>query len=726
MPNVGSVISSGSGASETGEGTPSTRLDQTGWAMVNPVDSRTLFLTRDRPAHPLVRPMLHFMVVGALAQIVVGVLTGGATTLAVSTFCGIACACALFIARAGREHLGALIALSAVLIGIEYAMYIGQGIHDVATMELSVVLLLAIVVLPQRQAIAFTLVMLATVAGFGVAEQRRWLPNDEVVMNDAADAYLAVVILAALGGLFHYFVFTLARSEQSYAEIFNATHEAIFIHDAQTARILDVNEPMLRMYSYTRRDLADIDAAALSADEPEFSRDHFRERMARAAAGEEQIFEWRARRKDGSVFWAEVTLRRSDIGGQGRVLAVVRDIDARKLAEGRSRQADKLRALGQLAGGIAHDFNNQLAGIAGYAQLLALKPHAFSDVVSHARQVLKATEHAAHLTRQLLAFAREDAGKTQDVDLNTLVADVVEMVRRSIDRAVQVGFEPAPSELVVRVDPAQTHSAILNLCLNARDAMPNCGVLALRTFTLEADDEGARRLADEGAGRSALVDAARVGSYAVVEVVDNGAGMSAAVRERIFEPFFTTKPRGTGMGLATVYGMARGYGGFVEVESEPGAGSRFRLGLPLAEEPSPVSQSQSQSRPSALGLRVLMAEDEPIVAETTRAILEQLGCVVRDCEDGERAVEVFRANSSAFDVALVDLSMPRLSGMDTLVQLRDIDPTVPVVVMSGYTADTSVESLLAAGAAGFVAKPFTVAGLRGALSAALGRSSPPE
>jgi PAS domain S-box-containing protein len=692
--------------------------------MAEPVDSSKLFTARSRRAHGLVRPILLFMIAGALAQILVGLVTGGTTTILVSSFCGLVSIAGLFLVRAGHERTAALAALTAVMLGIEYAMWIGNGIHDIAAMELSVILLLAIVVLPQRLAIAFHLVMLVTVGIIGVAEQQRWLPDDNVIMADAADAYLAVVILAALGGLLHYLVYTLARSEQSYAEVFNATHEAIFVHDAQTARILDVNDAMRRMYGYARQGVGSFDVAQLCTDDPEFSADRFHERIKNAAGGE-QIFEWKARRKDGTEFWVEVTLRRSDIAGQGRVLAVVRDIDTRKHAEGRTRRAEKLRALGQLAGGIAHDFNNQLAGIAGYAELLALERSDLPDVVERTGHILNATDHAANLTRQLLAFAREESQQSEHIDLNSLTADVVEMVRRSIDRAVAVEFEPAPTRLVVRVDRAQAHSAILNLCLNARDAMPNGGKLTISTSTLELDNDQATR-GDEGSSSSERTrpDEPPTGRYALVEVADDGVGMSDSIRERIFEPFFTTKPRGTGMGLATVYGTARGHGGFVDVRSEVGAGSQFRLAFPLEEGATPSTWHRSRTRQGELGLRVLVAEDEPIVAQMTRTLLEQLGCIVHGCGDGEQAVEAFRNAPAEFDAVLLDLSMPRLSGADALRELRRIDAATPVVIMSGYTADTSVQSLHTAGAAGFLAKPFTLEALRSVLSSAVGERQP--
>jgi CheY-like chemotaxis protein len=255
--------------------------------------------------------------------------------------------------------------------------------------------------------------------------------------------------------------------------------------------------------------------------------------------------------------------------------------------------------------------------------------------------------------------------------------------------------------------------------------MPNGGTLTICTSSFISDGNERDRLQPEdGVGRGQpRSEGPTPGRFVVVEVADDGVGMGEAVRERIFEPFFTTKPRGTGMGLAMVYGMARAHGGFVSVESEPGVGSRFRLALPSEEALPATTEQQLRTREAMLELRVLMAEDEPIVAATTRGILEQLGCTVHECSDGEQAVDVFRVTPGDFDVVLLDLSMPRLSGSGAMQQIREIDPRIPVVVMSGYVADTSVESLRAAGAAEFVAKPFTVAAMRAALSAAVAKAS---
>ncbi len=662
-----------------------------------------------RTVHPLVQPMLLFMLAGALAQAIVGALAQDQTTLVVASLCSVAFVVGLLLVRIGHEKPGALLALLVMLVGIEYAMWVGQGLHDIAAMELSVVVLLASLVLNQRQAILITALALASVAVFGAAEQCRLLPNSAAITVDPVDVYVAIIVLLALSALFHFFVQKLVRTEQRHSEIFNATHEAIFIHDAETGHVLDVNEPMLRMYDYTREELASLDTAALSADLPEFSQDRHDELVQSAANGEEQIFEWKARRKDGSEFWVEVTLRRSEISGQGRVLAVVRDIDARKHAEERAHQSDKLRALGQLAGGIAHDFNNQLAGIAGYAQLLALKAAGNPHVDAHTRDILEATKRAAHLTRQLLAFARQSPRCSVQVEFNAVVTEVVELLRRSVDPRIEITFEPTSPELTINCDPAQTHSAILNLCLNARDAMPEGGTLTLRTGIIKIE------------GENNDLDGVEPGLYGEVQVIDNGVGMTEAVRQRIFEPFYTTKTRGIGLGLATVYGSARSHGGFVRVESEQGSGSTFRLAFPLCLSEQAAAQVPASADHAKLELRVLLAEDELSVAKATRGLLEQLGCSVCECRDGEQAVSAFRQTPDDFDVVLLDLSMPRLSGAEALKKIRAINPRMSVVITSGYTADTTVQSLLEAGAAEFVAKPYTLETLCNALSEAVRR-----
>jgi len=544
------------------------------------------------------------------------------------------------------------------------------------------------------------------VIGVGLVERAGLVSRALPGPGDPTDLAATAVILIGAGAVIYllidriYYSFgRAAESESLYREIFNATNEAIFVHDIRTGTILEVNEPMLALYGYTRAEALRCTVGRLSAVGADEGQQAALVRIERAVSEGPQIFEWHARKRDGTEFWVEVTLRASEIGGQGRVLAVVRDIDERRRSREQRRQAERMEAVGQLAGGVAHDFNNQLTGIMGFADLIRSRTVSDPTICQYADGILKAAGRAADVTAQLLAFARKGSATNASVDLHAVVAEVVGLLEHSIDRRIRIRVEFEASQHVTRGDASQLVNAVLNLGLNARDAMPEGGDLTFRTGTVEVADDAELR----------------AGTYVRVEVADTGSGMSDATAARMFEPFFTTKPAGTGMGLAAVYGTVQAHRGRIDVHSEPGSGTRLALFLPAESVPGALGEDVPVASSRRERLSVLLIEDELTVAEAGRLMLESLGHGVQVVGDAEAGVAAYRESPAAFDLVLMDLTTPRLSAQEALARLRAIDANVRVVLCSGYAADAESQRLLAAGAAAFLQKPYRLEQLDAAL-----------
>ena len=394
-------------------------------------------------------------------------------------------------------------------------------------------------------------------------------------------------------------------------------------------------------------------------------------------------------------------------------LRMVSEMTARKDLDEQLRHAQKMEAVGQLAGGVAHDFNNLLVGIVGSAELLQRAQVGDAERRELAGIILGAGQRAADLTRQLLSFSRRESPVRERVDLNAVVADVVRLLERTVDPRVAVEVEPCPEGAPVLGDGSELQGALLNLGLNARDAMPAGGRLTFRVRPASLHESADTQLSDP----------LRPGHYLALDVEDTGTGMTEAVRRRIFEPFFTTKPfgRGTGLGLAAVYGIVRRHGGAIAVESAPGHGSRFSLLLPRASGPEPVATSAGPDDVVVRGRGlILVVDDERAVGEMCARMLETLGFNALLAPDGERALELYRREGARIDLVLLDLMMPGLSGVETLRALRELDREAAVVMVSGFGHAVDLRQVQALGIADLLPKPFTIAALSQTVSRILG------
>ncbi len=374
------------------------------------------------------------------------------------------------------------------------------------------------------------------------------------------------------------------------------------------------------------------------------------------------------------------------------------EIQERKRMEERMRQTEKMQALGQLAGGVAHDFNNQLGGIIGYTEMLERKLHGDIKLTRYTGMILKASRRAADLTRQLLAFARKGKYQSKPVNLHELVFEIVSLLEHSIDKRIRIDQQLEANYCITVGDPTQLQSALLNICLNARDAMPHGGVLSFTTMNVTLDATFCKNCDGDP----------KPGPYIRLDITDTGIGMNTEIQAHVFEPFFTTKDvgQGTGLGLAGTYGCIQNHNGTIKLQSKPGEGSTFSVYLPMHGVPeTPIPADKPNNRQVGSG-HVLVIDDEEVVRLLACDMLEDLGYTTHACSDGDEAVEYFSMNADKVDLVLADMIMPHLSGPDTYHALKNIRNDVKLILVSGHTFSDAAQKTIDAGALGFINKPY--------------------
>jgi PAS domain S-box-containing protein len=428
-------------------------------------------------------------------------------------------------------------------------------------------------------------------------------------------------------------------------------------------------------------------------------------RLRQGLAGE---IEYRIVRQDGRVVWVRDSARAQSKGSSKIIYGVISDITERHQLEDRLRQSQKMEAVGQLAGGIAHDFNNILTVILGNCELIINQLRADDPLRKDVEQIQKSGERAASLTRQLLAFSRKQLLQLQVLDLNTIVLDMEKMLRRLIGEDIQLVTVLDPLARPVKADSGQLEQIILNLVLNARDAMPYGGELTIETANIYLDEDYARRHVD-----------VTPGAYMMLSVTDTGVGMDAETQSHIFEPFFTTKEpgKGTGLGLATIYGIVKQSHGHIWVYSELGEGSVFKVYLPQAEEA--VILSDEGFLPVEISNKsetILLVEDEEMVRDLARRVLLNGGYTVFDASDGQEAIQLCQNLSHPIDLLVTDVIMPgEISGRQLAEKLMALQPRIKVIYISGYTDDAIVHHGVLQSGRVFLQKPFTADALLNAV-----------
>ena len=409
---------------------------------------------------------------------------------------------------------------------------------------------------------------------------------------------------------------------------------------------------------------------------------------------------WRVR-KDGSRFWANVNI--TPLWKEPGVLRgfskIIRDVTERRHLEEQFRQAQKMEAVGRLSGGVAHDFNNLLGVIIGYGEILQTDLSDTDLSRTSVEEILKAGHRAAGLTRQLLAFSRQQVLDPKVLDLNAVVRDMEKMLKRLIGEDVELKTELASSLAHIKADQSQIEQVVMNLAVNGRDAMPSGGKLTITTENFHMDADFVRRYPYP----------VQIGDYILLTVSDNGIGMDATTRARVFEPFFTTKEKGkgTGLGLSMVYGVVKQSGGYIDLTSEPGAGATFKIYLPKVD--APIAALEKTELPASLrgAETILLVEDETSLRVLASHLLESCGYAVIEASSGEDALKLIQKETREIHLLLTDVVMPGISGRVLADQLVKLRPTLRVLYTSGYTGQTvGAHGVLAEGSH-FLPKPFT-------------------
>jgi PAS domain S-box-containing protein len=405
------------------------------------------------------------------------------------------------------------------------------------------------------------------------------------------------------------------------------------------------------------------------------------------------------RRKDGTEFPLDLAVSETRLPTGRLFTGIVRDLTERKSLEAQLRQAQKMEAVGRLAGGVAHDFNNVLTGITGYTQL-ALRRLEGNDPLRHyLEEIQQAAFRASNLTRQLLTFSRRQVLAPRVLDLRVLISDLTAMLKQVIGEDVELTVKIPPTPIRVRVDSGLMEQALVNLIVNARDAMPSGGTAIIELSDIDLDELDVR-----------LYPTASPGRFALLNVTDSGTGMDQDTLSRAFEPFFTTKEpgRGTGLGLATVYSIVTQSGGAIRVDSELGRGSVFRILLPLYAAADAAASRQAQSATAAHGTEtILLVEDEDLVREVNVEGLREQGYRVLAASNGDEALQISRAHPGVIDVLVTDIVMPRMNGRDLAGLLRQNRPRLRVLFMSGYPESEVLEQGWVEPNAHFLQKPFS-------------------
>jgi two-component system, cell cycle sensor histidine kinase and response regulator CckA len=488
---------------------------------------------------------------------------------------------------------------------------------------------------------------------------------------------------------------SLRESEQRYRRIIETTSQGVWMLDA-AARTTFVNARMANLLGCT---VDEACGAPLQQFIPQPSRTAV---VAQLQQSDPNLqLEATLQRPDGtrsSVLLATTPVL--DAGGEPEgTLVMVTDVTARKQLEEQLRQAQKMEAIGSLAGGVAHDFNNLLSVILSCSTLILDGLPANDPIRIDLEEVRKAGERAADLTRQMLAFSRRQVFELKILDLNQLLEGMGALLRRllpeHIELALRAGFDLGR----VRADRGQMEQVVMNLVVNARDAMPSGGRIVLTTGSAVIDDDSQASPLGTSPGR-----------YVTLAVTDNGVGMDAATKARIFEPFFTTKEqgKGTGLGLATAFGIIRQSGGQISVESEPGVGTTFKIHLPEAKgAPDSLETSEPQSPPAACVETILLVEDEEAVRNVAHAILRRQGYTVLDAQNGGEALLVCEKYPAPIELLVTDVIMPHMTGRELTVRLAPLRPDMKVLYVSGYTEDSVIHDGVLEPGIAFLQKPIT-------------------
>lgn len=485
-------------------------------------------------------------------------------------------------------------------------------------------------------------------------------------------------------------------SERKYRSIFDNISVGLY-QTTLDGRILTANPALVRLLGY--ESVEALLAADLRQDiyvDPA-DRDKAIEllRQHRQYDG----VELRLRRKDGRQITV-LDSARAVLDANGNILyfeGMLMDVTEKKALEQQLLQAQKMESIGTLTGGIAHEFNNLLTGILGYASLLLQQTDPQDRSYSSLQIIQQSARRGAQLTEQMLMFSRQSVGQFQPTDVNNVVRDMLTLIRPIMDASIEIHLQLHANPSLVRADAGQLQQVLVALCINARDAMPAGGTITIETFTTHVGEAEARAHAD-----------AYPGQFVVTRVSDTGIGIAPEHLPRIFDPFFTTKEvnQGTGLGLSVAYGIIKSHNGFIVVQSRVAQGAQFSIYLPVIQQHINGSLAQAEDQAGRLAATILVVDDEPIIQDLAKAILEREHFRVLTASTGAEALTVYQQHRSGIDLVLLDLTMPKMGGRACLQQLRQLNPNVKVLLSSGYSSDERIRDLLEIPTVGFIRKPY--------------------
>ena len=480
----------------------------------------------------------------------------------------------------------------------------------------------------------------------------------------------------------------LRRSEERYRRLFESNPQPMWVYDTATRGILAVNPAAVRHYGYTAEEFL-----ALTIDDmrPTADLGRLHEHLASDGMYEAAATVWRHRKKNGTVIEVEILSHDLEFEGRAARLVLATDVTERRSLEAQLRQAQKMEAIGRLAGGVAHDFNNLLTAIIGYSQLLMAQVGPAGKLRRELEEIYKAGTRAASLTSQLLAFSRKQVVQPVSLDLNAVVTDMGKMLQRLIGEDIELCFELADDLDFAEADAGQMQQVVMNLAINARDAMPAGGRLTIATANVELDEAGA------------------TGAYVALRVSDTGSGIPEEVRSHIFEPFFTTKEKdkGTGLGLSTIHRIVTESGGHIRFESAAGQGTTFEIYLPR-HAPRQQSHAGREAMAEVLGgtETILLVEDEDAVRRLASSVLKASGYTVLEARHCGEALQLAMAHRGQIDLLVTDVVMPQMSGHELAAHLMRLSPELKVLYISGYMDDAIAHHGVIAPDSAFLQKPF--------------------
>jgi hypothetical protein len=489
----------------------------------------------------------------------------------------------------------------------------------------------------------------------------------------------------------------LRQSEKRFQDLFENAKDILFTLDLE-GNVTSLNKSAEEVMGWTKEEALSINLKSLVAPEHANLCNQFMQRIL----NEEplQHFEISLLRKDGRKALLETSARLIYSDGQKQgIQGIARDVTERRQLEGMVRQSQKLEAIGRLSGGLAHDFNNLLCVINGHAELLSERLEETLPAATNVMQIKKAVDSASTLVRQLLAFSRKQVFHSQIVDLNAIVAETEKLLGRLIGEDIEFFTSLEPELGRVLVDPVQVEQVLVNLVLNARDAMPQGGKLTIETCNLDLE---------EGSPGSGGI--APAGKYVLLTVTDNGCGMDEETQSRIFEPFYTTKElgKGTGLGLATVHGIVKQSGGFIWVYSELGQGTTLKVYLPRVDDPAETLPSEETRKDVRRGTEtVLLVENAEPLRALAKEFLKSNGYAVMEADNGKEALRIAKAFGGTIDLLLTDVIMPGMGGKQLAEQLTAVRPATKVLYMSGYLDDAVAQPGSPGTGTVFLEKPFT-------------------